>query len=225
MRQSFRGENGEGFPTHPHAGWSSRHFFGLCRLPVFPQQPRSPAENSENIAVLPLQPHLRALCRWGNFLCSYRIQFKREMIRVPKVDIEGTAVHLDFPLFKALAPAVRVLANQVLLQIFSLRIRQRRVQPDLRASPKLPSPDLQRRDGADHFLLHTGILFRIERIHQVFPAVCFHRFLDILPVLCQIATRKRKRFLCGIYPAVLIHFFFEKLPGQRGVNFYRHFVD
>ena len=136
------------------------------------------------------------------------------MFFLPEVDIEVAVLHLDVALLKTLAPAVRILAGEVPLQIVPATLGQILIHNHGGTAAQLLAAFLHRDSDAFHMGCQVGVGLIIEILFQVVALP-----LDLLG--------DRNRVVGQFIPAQLHELIFlpeltpvrQKFRRQRGIQF------
>ena len=147
------------------------------------------------------------------FICNL---FHREskVFLLPEVDIEVAVLHLDVALLKTLAPAVRILAGKVLLQIVPAALGQILIHNHGGAAAQLPAAFLHRDSDAFHMGCQVGVVLIIEILFQVVALP-----LDLLGDRCRVVGQfipAQFHELIFLPEPVIVR---QKFCRQRGIQF------
>lgn len=100
------------------------------------------------------------------FVCNL-LHRKSKPLLLPEVDIEVAVLHLDVSLLKTFAPAVRILAGKVLLQIVPAALGQILIHHNGGAAAQLPAAFLHRDSDAFHMGSQIGAVLIIEILFEM----------------------------------------------------------
>lgn len=200
------------------------HFLGLIALPGIFQKARGSTHDGKNVAVLPNQLHLgllRTLQQFVEFGHIRHIAFQFKVVILPEMDIQLAVLYLDFVLFKALAPAVAVLAGNIIAKDSLLIIEQRFFQFHRQTAAELVAMHLDGRDGCDDFITNRIALMVI--LHEVaakVAGVVLDGIADGCLVFQQFMPVLRITLVLVVELVLIVRFIWEKVRSQRRIKFH-----
>ena len=193
-------------------------------MPAAFQQPGCAPHNGENVAVLPNQLHLRllrAVQQFVEFGHIRHIAFQFKIVILPEMDIQLAVPNIDFPLLKALAPAVAVLTGNVVAQDGLLIIEQSFFQFHGQTAAELVAMHLDGRDSRDDFITNRIVLVVI--LHEVAAKVAgivFDGIADGCLVFQQFMPVLRVALVLVVELVLIVRFIWEKVRSQRRIKFH-----
>jgi len=134
---------------------------------------------------------------------------------------QRAVIHTNIPLFKALAPAVTVLAGNVVAQDGLLIIEQRFFQLHSQTAAELVAMHLDGRDGRDYLAANRIVLVII--LHEVAAKVAgiiFDGIVDGCLVFQQFMPVLRVALVLGVELVLIVRFIWEKVRSQRRIKFH-----
>ena len=137
-----------------------------------------------------------------------------EVMVLPEVHIQQAIFGFDFPLLEALAPAIRILAAQVVHELVPAGFREIFVRPYRGAAIKPPVPDLYRGYQTPNVLFDIFALIKV--FHEIFGAVVgvgSDRFFNVFRIGQQFLAVV---FVDGIFVFILSGL--VQFTGQRRVH-------
>ena len=137
------------------------------------------------------------------------------------MDIQLAIPNIDFPLLKALAPAVAVLTGNVVAQDGLLIIEQSFFQFHVQTAAQLVTVNFHRRYCTYH-LLPDGIVL-VVILHQVAVEICnvlFHGLINSIGILQQVMTVQRATLILVVELVLIVRFIREKVRSQRRIKFH-----
>ena len=200
------------------------HFLGLVALPGIFQQARGSTHDGENVAVLPNQRHfrlLRAVQQFFELGHIRHIAFQFKIVILPEMDIQLAVLNLDFALLKALAPAIAVLAGNVIAEDGLLIIEQRFFQLHGQTAAELVAMHLDGRDGRDYLAANRIVLVII--LHEVAAKVAgiiFDGIADGCLIFQQFMPVLRVALVLVVELVLIVRFIWEKVRSQRRIKFH-----
>ena len=193
-------------------------------MPAAFQQPRGSPHDGENVAVLPNQLHLRllrAVQQFVEFGHIRHIAFQFKIVILPEMDIQLTVPNIDFPLFKALAPAVAVLTGNICAEHGLFLGGQWRVRIDPQGADQFTVYLVHVRNGADD-LAADGIILAVIS-HQIAVKVfdiLVDGIADNIAVAGQFFAGVRDTLVFAVVIVQILGVIWEKVRSQRRIKFH-----
>jgi len=137
------------------------------------------------------------------------------------MDIQLAVPNIDFPLLKALAPAVAVLTGNICAEHGLFLGGQWRVRIDPQGADQFTVYLVHVRNGADD-LAADGIVLTVI-LHQVAVEICnvlFHGLINSIGILQQVMTVQRATLILVVELVLIVRFIWEKVRSQRRIKFH-----
>ena len=137
------------------------------------------------------------------------------------MDIQLAIPNIDFPLLKALAPAVAVLTGNVVAESRLLTLVQGFPQFHVHAPAQFIAANFHRRHCTYHFAADEIVLVVI--LHQVAVEICnvlFHGLINSIGILQQVMTVQRTTLILVVELVLIVRFIWEKVRSQRRIKFH-----
>ena len=179
---------------------------GIIRRPVAGIVPALAALDADELS-RPRQQreaHLRQLVQMGAKPLLLRLD--APVVILPQMDVQFiAAANGDLPLLEALAPSVRCLTGDKLLQRGQLHRGKLIPELTLRHTPKLPAAQLRAECNGAYLVVYSIRL--IVPIHEAAGDLLRHPVLhkgtaDVILILNQLPSRQQLRFVRHIAPFV-----------------------
>ena len=141
------------------------------------------------------------------------------------MDIQLAVLHTNIPLFKSLAPAVTVLAGDVVAESRLLTLVQGFPQLHGQTPAQLVAANFRRRHSTYHLAADRIVLMVI--LHQVAVEICnvlFHSLINSIGILQQVMAVHWIAFVLVVRFVLPIRFVREKLCSQRRIKLHFQFT-
>ena len=141
------------------------------------------------------------------------------------MDIQLAVSNIDFPLLKALAPAVAVLTGNVVAESRLLTLVQGLLQFHVQTAAQLVTVNFHRRYCTYHLAADRIVLVVI--LHQVAVEICnvlFHSLINSVCVLQQVMAVHWIAFVLVVRFVLPVRFIWEKFRSQRRIKLHFQFT-